>query len=207
MPTHKLGCIWHFHYKSAVLSHFILICSLGVLGGVRPTCEWQVKFTANSNCQGCSTAAWQVKVENLWPGPTSFFFRWVKVFTAALHKKGSRKRCHGPESAPRATEGQRQSKMLKVTQLLSSRPGTLMLVFRALNFVGFATAHSFQCHRGQRNLKNSIWCLQALLQQYSKALGNSTPIVQSLGLLTSGTNMESCTIPILWISKHFQHMT
>ena len=153
MPTHKLGCIWHFHYKSAVLSHFILICSLGVLGGVRPTCEWQVKFTANSNCQGCSTAAWQVKVENLWPGPTSFFFRWVKVFTAALHKKGSRKRCHGRESAPRATEGQRQSKMLKVTQLLSSRPGTLMLVFRALNFVGFATAHSFQCHRGQRNLK------------------------------------------------------
>ena len=89
-----------------------------------------------------------------------------------MHKKGSRKRCHGPESAHRATEGQRQSKMLKVTQLMSSRPGTLMLVFRVLNFVGFATAHSFQYHRGQRNLKNSVCCLQAL---------TATTIFQSTG--------------------------
>ena len=129
--------------------------ALRVLRGVLPRGSADTWMT-RINCQGCSTAAWWVKVENLWPSPISFFFRWVKVFTAALHKKGSRKRCHGPESAHRATEGQRQSKMLKVTQLMSSRPGTLMLVFRVLNFVGFATAHSFQYHRGQRNLKNSL---------------------------------------------------
>ena len=155
MPIQKLEQIWCFHYKSAILSHFLLICSLRVVRGGLPRHEWQVKFTGKTNCQGCPRAVWQVKVEKLWPGPSSFFFRWGKVFTTALHKEGPRKNVVGPSLHTEQTEGQRPSNVLKVTQLISSRVGTLMKASRVLNFVGFAIPHSVQYHKGQRNLKNS----------------------------------------------------
>lgn len=150
-----------------------------------------------------SWSVWWEKVENLWPSSTSFFFRWGKVFTTTLHKAGSRTDVVGLNFHTKQTEGQRWSNALKVAQLISNRVRTLRWVFGVLSFVGFATPHSVQCHRGQKNPKNSEATVfrQCLWPQYPKVLGNSTFMPQSQSLLVHGIAWEAALSPFYgWVN-------
>lgn len=85
------------------------------------------------------------------------------LHSSPLHKKGSREKMSWAWVCTQSNWGAKQSKMLRVTQLISSRPGTLMLVFRVLNFVGFATAHSFSITGVRETSKTQSAVFQALI--------------------------------------------
>lgn len=148
------------------------------------------------------TAAWQVKGGK--PSdlvqPHSFSDGWRS--SQPCIRKGPGKRCHGPGVCTQSNWGAKQSyKMLRPH--ISSRPGTLMLVFRVLQTLWALLQHTVFSTTGSEKPSKLSVVFRLWLHNTIPALQFTLHCMKSLGLLTSGTNMESCTIPILWISKTF----